>query len=69
MWQALPVIIFLVIVFLFGFENMHTARVNFPFAGTFEIKTVFLLIICFFLGYATASFLWMMKRLEDSGKK
>ena len=68
MLQSLPFIIFLAIIFLFGFENLHQARVNFPFAGSFEIRTIFLLIICFFLGYAAATFSWMKKYMKDRTK-
>jgi len=69
MWQSVLLIIILVIVILFGSQNMHQTRVNFPFAGTFEIRTVFLLLLCFFLGYAAASFIWLAKQVRNKGKK
>ncbi len=69
MWQSVLLIIILVIIVLFGFQNMHQTRVNFPFAGTFEIRTVFLLLLCFFLGYVTASFVWLARQLGNKEKK
>ena len=61
MWQAILLTIVFLMILLFGVQNMHQAKVNFPFAGSFEINTIFLLIVCFFLGFATASFIWVGK--------
>ena len=64
MWQAVAIIIIFVLLILFGAQNMHQTRINFPLAGAFEIRTVFLLLLCFFLGYAASSFIWLTKRLR-----
>ena len=66
MWHSAMLIIVLVLAIIFGAQNMHQTRVNFPFAGTFEIRTVFLLILCFFLGYVAASLIWLTKQVRKN---
>jgi uncharacterized integral membrane protein len=68
-WQSVLLILIFVALILFGLQNMHQTRVNFPLVGTFEIRTVFLLIVCFFLGYMSASFMWIAKQLKGHEKK
>ena len=69
MWQAILITVIFLIVIVFGAQNMHQTRVNFPFSGGFEIRTVFLLLLCFFLGFASASFIWVAKQLKNRKKK
>ena len=69
MWQGLVLIIIFALIVIFGVQNMHQTRVNFPFMGTFEARTVFLLLLCFFLGYVAASFTWLIKNLRDRREK
>jgi len=61
MWRTVIVITILLIVFLFVAVNMHQTRVNFPFTKGFEIRTVFLLVLSFFVGFATAYFVRFTK--------
>ena len=65
MWQGLIIIAIMAVIMLFGAQNMHQTKVNFPFMGTFEARTVFLLLLCFFLGYIAASFTWLIKNFKD----
>lgn len=69
MWQSILLIIIFIVFILFGIQNMHQTRVNFPLAGTFEIRTIFLLIACFFLGYMAASFIWIARQLKSHEKR
>ena len=65
MWRAVIVIIILLIVLLFVALNMHPAQVNFPFTKGFEIRTVFLVVFSFFLGYGAAYFVKLGKDLKN----
>jgi len=69
MWQIILICIVFILVIVFGAQNMHQARVNLPLTGTVEIRTVFLLLLCFFLGYAAAFFSWLLLRAKGRGKK
>ena len=69
MWQAIATLVILLVIILFGSRNMHETRINFPLAGGVSIHTVFLLIVCYFLGFASASFIWIAKLLKDRKKK
>lgn len=69
MWRAATVITILLIVLLFAALNMHPTQVNFPFTKGFEIRTVFLLILSFFLGYAVAYFVGLVRNLKNRGRK
>ena len=64
MWQAVVLLGMFLFVTLFSVQNMHQTRINFPLAGGFEITTMFLLILCFFLGFAAASILWLTKQIK-----
>ena len=64
MWKAVTVLVLLLLVLLFGAQNLHQVRINLPLAGAFEIRTVFLLMLCFFLGFACASFIWIARQLR-----
>jgi uncharacterized integral membrane protein len=55
-------------MFLFIAGNMHTTQVNLPFGKGFEIRTVFLLIVSFFLGYGTAYFVGLIKNSKNRRK-
>jgi len=69
MWQTILVFVIFALIIIFGAQNMHQTRVNFPLAGGTEIRTVFLLLLCFFLGYATAFFSWLLWRAKGRDKK
>ena len=56
MWRTALIIIVLLLLLIFGAVNMHQTRVNVPFTGGFEVRTVLLLVVSFFLGYAVAYF-------------
>jgi uncharacterized integral membrane protein len=68
MWQGVALTAIFITLILFCAQNMHQARINFPFAGTFEIRTVFLLLTVFFLGYGSAYFTWILKRVKKRDK-
>ena len=69
MWQTGLFLIILTLIIVFGAQNMHQTRVNFPFTGGFEIRTVFLLILCFFLGFASSFFMLITRQLKKRKKK
>jgi len=69
MIQTIATILIFLFVILFSIRNMHQAQVNLPLAGNFEIRTIFLLLLCFFLGFATATFLWLGKKIKDRKSK
>lgn len=54
MWRAALIIGIVLAVLVLSAQNMQRARVNFPFTEGLEIPTVFLLVLWFALGYATA---------------
>ncbi len=68
MWRTVLVIAVVLIVFLFIAGNMHKTQVNLPFGKGFEIRTVFLLILSFLLGYGTACFVGIIKNSKNSRK-
>jgi len=68
MWRVATVVIILLIVFLFMAMNMHQTQINFPFTKGFEIRTVFLLILSFCFGYATAYFVGLTKNSRNRRK-
>jgi uncharacterized integral membrane protein len=61
MWRTILVIAVVLIIFLFIAGNMHTTQVNLPFGRHFEIRTIFLLVLSFLLGYGTAYFVGIIK--------
>ncbi|MBF0252741.1 MAG: hypothetical protein HQL29_02900 [Candidatus Omnitrophica bacterium] len=65
MIQAILIMIAILLVIMFGLGNMHQTRVNLPLTGTFEVTTMFLLLLCFFLGYAAAVLTWCLKKIKD----
>ncbi|MBF0254405.1 MAG: hypothetical protein HQL11_04700 [Candidatus Omnitrophica bacterium] len=69
MWAVVSVFIFLVVLSLFGVQNMHQTRVNFPMVGGLEIQTVFLLMIVFILGFMAGCFFWFMNLSKNRGKR
>ena len=69
MWQVVVIGIIFFLIIIFGAQNMHQTRINFPFIGGAEIRTIFLLNLCFFLGFATASFVWFIKQLKSRKKR
>ena len=68
MWRTIIVIIVVLIIFLFVAVNMHTTQINLPFGKGFEIRTVFLLTLSFFVGYGTAHFVGFVKNSKDRRK-
>jgi len=61
MWRAALIIGIVLAVLVLSAQNMHRTRVNLPFTEGFEITTVFLLVLCFALGYATARVMALVK--------
>ena len=68
MWRTILIIAIVLITFLFVAVNMHTTQVNLPFGKGFEIRTVFLLVLSFLLGYGTAYFVWFIKNSKNRKK-
>jgi len=68
MWRAVIVITIFLIVLLFVTQNMHTTKVNFPFTKGVEVSTVFLVILSFFLGFATSYFVRFTKDFKNRKK-
>ena len=68
MWRTVLIIIVVLAVFLFVGGNMHTTRVNLPFTGSLEIRTVFLLVLSFLLGYGTAYLVGFVKNSKNRRK-
>ena len=56
MWRKILIITVVLAVLVLAALNMHTTKVNLPFTQGYEIKTVFLVIASFFLGYGVAYF-------------
>jgi len=48
---------------------MHSTQVNFPFTSGIQVRMVFLLILCFILGYATAHFVELGKNFRKRDKE
>ncbi|MEI7671614.1 MAG: lipopolysaccharide assembly protein LapA domain-containing protein [Deltaproteobacteria bacterium] len=69
MSQLVAVLVIIILVFLFGMQNMQHTRVNFPLAGGSEVPTIFLLIVSFFLGYAVATIMWSINFFKKRNKK
>lgn len=68
MTQAAILILIFLMFILFGAQNMHQTRINFPLVGGFETQTVFLLLLFFFLGFTTATFFWLGKQIKKRKK-
>jgi len=68
MWRTILVIVVVLIIFLFVSGNMHRTRVNLPFAGGFEIRTVFLPVLSFLLGYGAAYLVGFVKNSKNNRK-
>jgi uncharacterized integral membrane protein len=68
MWRTIIIIIVVLIVFLFVAVNMHTTQINLPFGKGFEIRTVFLLTLSFFVGYGTAYLVSFLKNSKNRRK-
>jgi len=68
MWRTILVIAVVLIIFLFIVGNMHTTQVNLPFGKGFEIRTVFLLVLSFLVGYGTAYFVGIIKNSKNRRK-
>lgn len=66
MWRAALIIGIVLAVLMLSAQNMQRARINFPFTQGLEIATVFLLVLCFALGYAAARLTALVK---DWGKR
>ena len=62
------IIVVVLVMFLFIAGNMHTTQVNLPFGKGFEIRTVFLLVVSFLLGYGTACFVGIIKKSKNQRK-
>jgi len=68
MLRTILIIAAVLIIFLFIAVNMHTTQVNLPFGKGFEIRTVFLLVLSFLLGYGTAYFVGIIKHSRNYRK-
>ena len=68
MWRTILIIAVVLIIFLFIVGNMHTTQVNLPFGKGFEIRTVFLLVLSFLVGYGTAYFVVIIKNSKNRRK-
>lgn len=65
MWRGAIIISILLVLVVFAALNMHQTRVNMPFTSGFEVRTVFLLIVTFFLGYAVAYFVELARHKRE----
>ena len=65
MWRAAIVIAVLLAALLFVGLNMHATQINVPFTKGFEIRTVFLVIASFALGYGAAHLVRLAKDLKN----
>jgi uncharacterized integral membrane protein len=61
MLRTILIVAVVLIIFLFIVANMHTTQINLPFGKGFEIRTVFLLVLSFLLGYGIAYFVGIIK--------
>jgi len=68
MWRTIIVIIVVLVIILFVGGNMHTTRINLPFTNGFEIRTIFLLVLSFLLGYGTAYFVGIIRNSKNRRK-
>ena len=68
MWRTIIIIAVVLIIFLFVAVNMHTTQINLPFGKGFEIRTVFLLTLSFFVGYGTAYLVGFVKNSKNRKK-
>ena len=68
MWRVAIIITILLIVLLFVAPNMHSTELHVPFTKGFEIRTAFLLIVSFLLGYAAAYFVGLAKNVKNRKK-
>ena len=68
MWHVAVIVVLLLIAFLFVGLNMHTTQINFPFTKGYEMRTVFLLAVSFFLGYGTACLVGLARNLKSRRK-
>ena len=64
MWRALLIVGICLVILLFASLNMHSTQINFPFSKGFEMRTVFLLTLCFVVGYGAAYFVGLAKDLK-----
>ncbi len=69
MSQVVLVLVIILLVSLFGLQNMQHTRVNFPLAGGSDVPTIFLLIVSFFIGYAVATIMWGINFFKKRNKK
>jgi len=69
MSQVVLVLVIILLVGLFGLQNMQHTRVNFPLAGGSDVPTIFLLIVSFFIGYAVATIMWGINFFKKRNKK
>ncbi|GAG20069.1 unnamed protein product [marine sediment metagenome] len=65
MWRTGIIIAVLLTLLIFAALNMHQTRVNVPFTQGYEIRTVFLLIVSFALGYAVAYFVELTRHKRE----
>ena len=65
MWRKAIIITIVLGVVILAALNMHPTKVNVPFTQGYEIKTVFLLIMSFFLGYGVAHFVELTRRRQE----
>jgi len=57
MWRKILLITGVLVLLVLAALNMHPTKVNVPFTEGYEVRTIFLLIVSFFLGYGVAYFI------------
>ncbi len=65
MWRKVIIITIVLAVVILSALNMHPTKVNLPFTQGYEIKTVFLLVVSFFLGYGVAYFVELTRQKRE----
>jgi len=65
MWRKAIIIILVLAVVILAALNMHPTKVNVPFTQGYEVKTVFLLIASFVLGYGVAYFVELTRHKRE----
>jgi len=65
MWRKVIIIIIVLAVVILSALNMHPTKVNLPFTQGYEIKTVFLLVVSFLLGYGVAYFVELTRQKRE----
>ena len=65
MWRKILIITGVLGILILAALNMHTTKVNVPFTQGYEIRTILLLIVSFFLGYGVAHFIELSRHRRE----